>query len=292
MNYFRKFALSGFTSAMILTGTLTACTDSAQEANTPNGAQEAATDVIAKVGNTVITERELAFATADLGQQFAQVPEDRRRAAILNALIDIKVLASAAESKGLDQDETFKARMTFLRSRALHNSYYQDAALSKIDDAALQARYDKEIAALPESEEVSARHILVKSEEEAKAIIEELDGGAEFETLAKTKSTGPSGPNGGDLGYFGKGQMVPEFEAAVFALEKGQYTKAPVQTQFGWHVIKKEDQRIAEPPGFEDVKEQIRQMLARERYLDLVKQSRSDTIIEVLDEDLKKKLMP
>ena len=256
----------------------------------PSGTQEAATDVIAKVGNTVITERELAFATADLGQQFAQVPEDQRRAAILNALIDIKVLASAAESKGLDQDETFKARMTFLRSRALHNSYYQDAALSKIDDTALQARYDKEIAALPKSEEVSARHILVKTEEEAKAVIEELNGGAEFEALAKAKSTGPSGPNGGDLGYFGKGQMVPEFEAAVFALEKGQYTKVPVQTQFGWHVIKKEDQRIAEPPGFDDVKEQIRQMLARERYLDLVKQSRSDTTIEVLDADLKKKL--
>lgn len=281
MNYFRKFALSAFTSAMILTGLLTACTDVAQEVET---------DAIAKVGDAVITERELAFATADLGQQFAQVPEDQRRAAILNALIDIKVLASAAESKGLDQDETFKARMTFLRSRALHNSYYQDAVLSKIDDAALQTRYDKEIAALPKSEEVSARHILVKTEEEAKAIIEELDGGADFVALAKSKSTGPSGPNGGDLGYFGKGQMVPEFEAAVFALEKGQYTKVPVQTQFGWHVIKKEDQRIAEPPGFDDVKEQIRQMLARERYLELVKQSRSDTTIEVLDADLKKKL--
>lgn len=281
MNYFRKFALSAFTSAMILTGLLTACTDVAQEVET---------DAIAKVGDAVITERELAFATADLGQQFAQVPEDQRRAAILNALIDIKVLASAAESKGLDQDETFKARMTFLRSRALHNSYYQDAVLSKIDDAALQTRYDKEIAALPKSEEVSARHILVKTEEEAKAIIEELDGGADFVVLAKSKSTGPSGPNGGDLGYFGKGQMVPEFEAAVFALEKGQYTKVPVQTQFGWHVIKKEDQRIAEPPGFDDVKEQIRQMLARERYLELVKQSRSDTTIEVLDADLKKKL--
>lgn len=281
MNYFRKFALSAFTSAMILTGLLTACTDVAQEVET---------DAIAKVGDAVITERELAFATADLGQQFAQVPEDQRRAAILNALIDIKVLASAAESKGLDQDETFKARMTFLRSRALHNSYYQDAVLSKIDDAALQTRYDKEIAALPKSEEVSARHILVKTEEEAKAIIEELDGGADFVVLAKSKSTGPSGPNGGDLGYFGKGQMVPEFEAAVFALEKGQYTKVPVQTQFGWHVIKKEDQRNAEPPGFDDVKEQIRQMLARERYLELVKQSRSDTTIEVLDADLKKKL--
>ena len=246
--------------------------------------------VLATVNGIEITERELAFAEADLAQQFTNAPPEQRRALILNALIDIKLLAEAAKKAGLDQEQNFQARMAFLRSRALHNSYFQQNALDSITDDEVQARYEKEIAAIPPSEEVSARHILVDEEAVANEIIKQLDGGADFAELAKEKSTGPSGPNGGDLGYFGKGQMVPEFEAAVFALEKGQHTAKPVKTQFGWHVIKKEDARSSTPPAFEQVKDQIRQIVAREKYLTLTDNARKDQNIDILDEDLKKQV--
>ena len=117
-----------------------------------------------------------------------------------------------------------------------------------------------------------------------------MEGGANFEELAKTRSTGPSGPSGGDLGYFGKGQMVPEFEAAAFELGKGEFTKSPVKTQFGWHIIYKEDERDRQPPEFEQVKEQIRQLIAREKYFKLTQDARAKYKFEILDEDLKAKL--
>ena len=246
--------------------------------------------VLATVNGVEITERELALAEADLAQQYASAPAGQRRALILNALIDIKLLAAEAEKAGMDKEQNFQARMAFLRSRALHNSFFQENALNTITDEELQVRYDKEIAAIPQSEEIRARHILVEKEEEAIDIIKQLDDGADFAELAKEKSTGPSGPNGGDLGYFGKGQMVPEFELAAFSLENGQHTAKPVKTQFGWHVIKKEDARSTQPPAFEQVKDQIRQILAREKYLALTSSARKDQQIDILDEDLKKQV--
>ena len=244
--------------------------------------------IVARIGDTVITEKDMDFAAADLQEQFAQVPEDRRRAAVLSALVDVKLLAAAAEKEGAAETEDFKARLAFLRARALHNQYFQEKVLASIAEADMKARYDQEIAALPAEKQVWARHILVETEEEARAIIAELDKGGDFTELAKTKSTGPSGPSGGDLGYFSKGQMVPEFEAAAFALETGQYTKEPVKTQFGWHVVKKEGERDAPKPEFEAVKDQIQQILLRERYLALIEKARSESKIEILDEVLKK----
>ena len=246
--------------------------------------------VVAKVGGVEITERELAFAQADLGDQYQNVPEDQRLAAVLNSLIDIKVLAQAAEKDGMAENETFKARMAFLRDRALHNTYFQEKALNSITDEEVKARYDKEISAVKPEMEVSARHILLKTKEEAEAVIKELDGGKDFAEVAKEKSTGPTGPAGGDLGFFAKGQMVPEFEAAAFALKKGEYTKEPVQTQFGWHVIKKEDERESTPPAFDAVKDQVRQLVLREKYVALVEEARKVAAVEVLDEKLKSQL--
>jgi len=158
---------------------------------------------------------------------------------------------------------------------------------TNISDEEVKARFEKEIAAIEPEQELRARHILVKTAEEANAIIAELDGGADFVELAKTKSTGPSGPQGGDLGFFGKGQMVPPFEAAAFALEAGAYTKAPVQTQFGFHVIKLEEKRDRPLPKFEEVQDQMRQVVLRERYLETVKEARSLSNVEILDEELK-----
>jgi peptidyl-prolyl cis-trans isomerase C len=247
--------------------------------------------VVAKIGEQVITERDLALATADLAEQFAQVPEEQRKAAILNALIDVKLLALRGEQSGIEKNPAFVARMKFLRERALHNQYFQDNALNKVTDEEVKARYDKEVASMPAEQEVRAMHILVKTQAEAEEIIKELEAGKDFGELAKTKSTDPSAANnGGDLGFFGKGQMVPEFEAAVFALKVGEYTKTPVQTQFGFHIIRKEEERAVPPPPFKDVEGQVRQIVVREKYAQLVEDARKGTTIEVTDSNLKKQL--
>lgn len=258
----------------------------------PSFAQETAKvdNVIARINGVEITDRELALAEVDLLEQFAQTPADRRRAMILNALLDIKVLALAAEEAGLAEEPNFKAQMSFNRARTLHNNFFQSNALNAIKAEELKARYDTEVKNFPAQPEIRARHILVKTEAEAKAVVVELDGGADFVELAKTKSTGPSGPQGGDLGYFGKGQMVPEFEAAAFALENGTYTKVPVKSQFGFHIIFKEDARDSEAPKFEQVEGQLRQALAREKYFQLTQDARAKFKVEILDEDLKTKL--
>lgn len=253
----------------------------------PAGAQEEAPAVIGTMNGEPITDRDLDMTFTDLQDQLGQVPAEGRRAAALSALVDIRSLAAKAEAAGLDETEEFKSRLAFLRQRALHNAYFREEVVDKISEEDVRARYDKEVAATPPQNEVRARHILLESEEDAKAVIADLDGGAEFEALAKEKSTGPTGPNGGDLGYFTRGRMVPEFEEAAFALDVGGYTSEPVQTQFGWHVIKLEDKRQVQPPSFAEVEGQIRAVLLRERYFDLLKQLRAEARVEITDPELK-----
>lgn len=223
----------------------------------------------------------------ELDPQFEQLQGEQKRLAILSAIIDVKSLAKKALTDKMDQDAVFQKRLEFLKDRSLHNAYFQKNVISTISEDDIRARFEKEIAAVEPEQELRARHILVKTADEANAIIAELDGGADFVELAKTKSTGPSGPQGGDLGFFGKGQMVPPFEAAAFELEAGAYTKAPVQTQFGFHVIKLEEKRDRPLPKFEEVQDQMRQVVLRERYLDAVKEARSLSNVEILDEELK-----
>lgn len=248
----------------------------------------AAEKVVAKIGDMEITDRDLALVQGDMAEQFQNIPEDTRRSEALRALIDIKLMAHAAEKDGLEKDDTFQRQLKFTRERMLHNEYFQKKGIEAVTDEEVKARYDKEIAAMPPAKEVSARHILVKTEDEAKEVIKELDGGKDFVELAKEKSTGPSGKEGGDLGYFGKGQMVPEFETAAFALKDGEYTKEPVKTQFGWHVILKTGERDAKPPEFDQVKEQIRQVVLREKYADMLTKLKEENKLEISDEALKK----
>ncbi|MGB3418213.1 MAG: peptidylprolyl isomerase [Mesorhizobium sp.] len=245
--------------------------------------------VVATVNGKNITEADLSLAEGELSQQFAQLPPEQRRAAALSAAIEIKVLADKAVADGLDKDPEFQRRVAFLQQRALHGEMVEKEVVGKITDDELRARYDKEIAAQPPVNEVHARHILVKTKEEAEKIIKELDGGADFQKLANEHTSDPSGKtNGGDLGYFGPGQMVPEFDKAAQALAVGAYTKEPVQTQFGWHVIKVEDKRAKQPPAFDAVKENVRSMVIRDKYFALVKQARADAKVEIPDATLKK----
>ncbi|MDF1608024.1 peptidylprolyl isomerase [Hoeflea sp. YIM 152468] len=250
-------------------------------------AADEADPVVATVAGVEIHASELTLAESDLDPQFAQMPAEQRRVAALAAVIDIKTLARKAEAEKLDQTDEFKKLMTFQRDRALHNALFRATVVDPVSDADIKARYDKEIAATPPEEEINARHILLKTEEEARAVIAELDGGKDFAELAKEKSTGPSAAQGGELGFFTKGRMVPEFEAVAFTLETGDYAREPVKTQFGWHVIKVEERRQTAPPEFEAVADQVRQLVMRERYGDLIRAARAETEIEVLDPDLK-----
>ena len=145
--------------------------------------------VLAKIGSAEITEAEVGMAAVDLDPQFGKLPPEQRRLAAISALIDIKAMAIKGAEGKLDATDTFKSRMSFLHDRALHNAYFESEVISKITDEEVRARYDKELAATPPENEMRARHILVKTIEEAKEIIKQLDGGASFEELAKTKST-------------------------------------------------------------------------------------------------------
>jgi len=254
----------------------------------PVRAQDGADAVVAKVGDVEIHQSELDLAVANLDPQLAQLPDDQKKVAALSAAIDVKLLAKDAAAEKLDQTPEFKKRMQYLADRELHNAYFKKHVVDTVTDAEVKARYDKEVAALPKQEEVHARHILVKTEDEAKDVIKQLDAGKNFADLAKEKSTDPNEADGGDLGYFTKGRMVKEFEDAAFALDKGAYTKTPVKTDFGYHVILVEDKRDAAPPAYDQVKDQVRQLVMRDKYLALLTAAKEKSKIDITDEALRK----
>lgn len=251
-------------------------------------AQDAADPVVATVAGQEVRQSELTLAIGGLDPQMAQLPEEQKRVAALSAIIDVKLLAADASKEGLQDDATFKQRVAYLTDRELHNAYFKKHVVDMVTPEEVKARYDKEVAAIPPQEEVKARHILLKTEEEAKAVIAELDGGKDFIELAKAKSEDPNKADGGDLGYFSKGRMVPEFEAVAFTLDKGAYTKTPVKSQFGFHVILVEDKRAVAAPPLEQVEPQVRQLVMRDKYIALLAAAKEAGGVEIADPALKK----
>ena len=252
----------------------------------PAFAQEDA--VVATVGDLEIRQSELDLAMSNLDSQLAQLPDEQKKVAALSSAIEVKLLVEGATAEGLDKTDDFKKRLNFISDRELHNAYFRKHVADAVTDAEVKARYEKEVAALPKEEEVKAAHILVATEEEAKDVIKQLDSGKDFAELAKEKSTDSNKDDGGDLGWFGKGRMVPEFEEAAFKLEKGTYTKEPVKSQFGFHVIKVEDKRISPPPAFEQVEPQVRQLVMRDKYMELIKKAKAEQKVDIKDEKLRK----
>ena len=246
-----------------------------------SGPAQAANDpVVATVNGTKIMRSDVTQAYGQLPDQYKQVPFEQIFPALLDSLIDTKLAAGAARKAKIDETPAFKAELQGFTERLLGSTLIQREVETKVTDAAVKARYDEVTKEMGGKSEIHARHILLKTEDEAKAVIKELAGGADFAETAKKKSTGPSGPNGGDLGYFGQGQMVPEFEKAAFALDKGGMTDAPVQTQFGWHVIKVEDKRTKQPPTFAEMEPQIRQSMMREAGAAFTQGLREDAKIQ------------
>lgn len=247
---------------------------------------DASQTVVATVAGEPVYQSELNETVDQFKGQFDQLSEEQLKAVALSSLIDMKLIVADAEAKGLDETDAFKKRMDQAREQELYNAYFDEEIGNKITDDMLQARYDEEIAKAPKQDEVHARHILVDTKEEAEDIIKQLDDGADFAELAKEHSTGPSGEKGGDLGYFGKGQMVPEFEEVAFALEPGQHTEEPVKTQFGYHVIEVEDKREKAPVPFDQIKDQLRQLIISEKYNEVLGNMKDGDTVVIEDEGL------
>lgn len=200
---------------------------------------------------------------------------------VLNELITRELVYQDALKKGLDKDKEVLAKLEAVRQNLILGAALEKAMTSPaITDAELKKIYDARVAEF-KVQEYKARHILVKTKEEAEKVITELDMGGDFAELAKKKSTGPTGKNGGDLGWFAPQQMVPEFGQAVSQMKKGEYTKSPVQTKFGWHVIKLEDTRSAKPPTFEEVKPQLKKVAEQKRANDYLQSLKAKADIKI-----------
>ena len=221
----------------------------------PAMAEDAPSDtVLATVNGEDITLAHVIVAYATLPQQYQQLSTDVLFDGILEQLIQQTALA---QTNGPDLPASVVISLENERRSLIAANVIERVMAGAASDESVQAAYDEKYANTPDALEYDASHILVETEEEAKAIVEELSKGADFAETAKEKSTGPSGPSGGSLGWFGKGMMVPEFEAAVIALEPGAISD-PVQTQFGWHVIKLEETRIKEAPALDAVRDELR----------------------------------
>jgi len=238
--------------------------------------------VIARVNGVDIRQSDLATAEDDVGSSMPQMSPDQKREYLITYLSDVIILAQTAEKQNIADRADVKHRIAFERNKVLMETLLQDTGKAALTDDALHKVYDEAIKQMPPEEEVHARHILVPTEDEAKEIEAELKKGADFATLAKEKSKDPGAADGGDLGYFTKDQMVPEFSAAAFKLDKGQISD-PVHTQFGWHIIKVEDKRIKPTPTFDEVKPQLENFVAHKAQAELVASLRKDANIERLD---------
>lgn len=213
--------------------------------------------VLATVNGEEILESEVRATQEGLPQQYRQIPFDLLKEMLLDREINQRLLMIAGADAGLAEDEEVKARVEALERRVIAETYLDRALDDALTEDAIKAKYDAFIATNEPENQVHARHILLESEEDAKAVIAELDDGADFVELAKEKSTGPSGPNGGDLGFFSRGDMVAPFADAAFSMDAGTYSKEPVQTQFGWHVILVEEVKEGTQPTLEEIRPQL-----------------------------------
>jgi peptidyl-prolyl cis-trans isomerase C len=241
--------------------------------NSSSEAPAAGSDpVIARVNGVDITQSDLALAEEDVGADMQAASPEAKREHLISYLADIIMVTQAADKKKLADTPEFKRRLAFLRNKLLMGYELQDEAKAALTDDALHQTYNDAVKSMGGQEEVHARH----------TILDQLKGGADFATLAKEKSKDPGAAEGGDLGFFTKDQMVPEFADVAFKMYPGQLSN-PVKTQFGWHIIKVEDKRTKQPPEFEKVKDQIEAFLARKAQTDFITKLRQTAKVERLD---------
>ena len=241
-------------------------------------------EVVARVNGIEITRDEIVAAIQGLPAEYQQLPMETLWEPMLNQVIDGKLVIAAARAEGLEESEAYTAQMAALGEQVLQQVYMQQVMAEDLSEEDLQAAYDAWVAdyvASGQGDEIHARHILVETEVEAQALVDQLNDGADFATLAQEASTGPSGPSGGDLGWFRHDDMVPEFADAAFALDVGEIS-GPVQSPFGWHVIKVEERRTAPVPTFEEMAPNLRSQLAEQAIYDRIDALRAEADIEIV----------
>jgi peptidyl-prolyl cis-trans isomerase C len=254
-------------------------------------AEEKAGDtIVAKVNGKPITEADMKLAEGELGAELGNLPPEVKRRALAEYLIDNVLFAEAAEAEKLGAAPEFEEQMRYLRQRLLREQYFEKTLKSTVSEDEAKKIYDTKVAAMKPEDEVAARHILVDSEEKAKELRAKIVGGADFAQVAKESSTDSgSKEQGGLLGYFTKGQMVPEFDDAVFKMQEGQVSE-PVKTNFGWHIIKLEDRRRKEPPSFDSVKATIMNSLVVRKAQEKAAELRGKASLDYVDAGIKKQI--
>ncbi|WP_366654988.1 peptidylprolyl isomerase [Fodinicurvata sp. EGI_FJ10296] len=262
-------------------GTLIAGAMMAGTTATPALAQD--DRVVAEVNGQEVMLSEVEAAMAGLPQQAQQMPREMLIPMLAEQLATGKLIAERAYAEGLEDSEAVQERLQQVEEQIVQEVWIDQAISERMTDDVVQETYDTMMEASPPQEEVSARHILVESREEAEAAIGRLDEGEDFAELAGELSTGPTGESGGDLGWFAQGDMVPGFAEAAFGLEAGSYTAEPVETQFGWHVILVEDKRTAEQPALDEIRAQVEQQATRQIIQDVIADLQSDSEIILYD---------
>lgn len=260
---------------------VTGCLAAVLVASLPVRAEDA-NPVLAKVNGSEIRQSDLALAEEELGASLAQMDPAAKKDNVLSFLIDLKIVAKAAEDKKVENTDDFKKRLAFTRNRLLMDSLLATEGKAATTDEAMKKVYEEASKQITGEQEVHARHILVETEDEAKAILAELKKGADFAELAKKKSKDPGASDGGDLGFFTREQMVPEFSTVAFTLESGKISD-PVKSQFGWHIIRVEEKRSRKAPDFEQVKSQIETYVTRKAQAEYVAKLREAAKVERMD---------
>ena len=238
--------------------------------------------VLAKVNGVEIKESDVALAEEELAPSLQQMDPATRKENVLGFLIDLQIVAKAAEDKKIENTEDFKKRSAFTRKRLMMDSLLAAEGKAATTEDAMKKVYEEAAKQITGEVEVRARHILVETEDEAKAVKAELEKGADFAELAKKKSKDPGASDGGDLGFFTKDQMVPEFSAVAFSIEPGKISD-PVKSQFGWHVIKVEEKRNRQAPPIDQVKGQIETYVTRKAQAEYVAKLREAAKVERMD---------
>ena len=231
-------------------------------------------------GEAIYLDEVIAVAET-LPQEYQQQGIGALYPQLVDEVVNARLAAVAGRASGIDKDDDVAAAITAAADRVIAESYITRRVNEQLTDEAIQTAYDAYVNDTASREQVTASHILVETEDEAKAIIAQLSDGADFATLAKEKSTGPSGPNGGELGSFGRGQMVPAFETAAFAMTEGSYSETPVQTQFGWHVIKVSAKGMQEAPSLDEMRDQLVANLSRQSFSRIVEELRVGSSLDV-----------
>ena len=257
------------------------------QTSAPAGAQTATDTVVARVNGVEIKRSDLVSAQQALSEQYRQVLLKTIFQPLLRQMINTMLMVRAARAQGLHDDPVVKQQVANMEGRILEQAYLERIIKTRVTDEALRKNYRDTVAAAGGGDvEGRARHILVKTEAEAMAVIDELrKNTADFEELARTKSTGPSSARGGDLGFFAKGAMVKPFSDAAFALKPGEFTRKPAKTQFGWHVIKLVERRTGSVPSFEDVREKLSGEMTQRVMAETVGSLRKDAAIETFGLD-------